>query len=73
VKSDVSIEDGGKSGFSIQYMPFTRVVDDDDNGDGDGDDDGDGVLEEILVARAKRINIVSDCLSLRKFAMTKSI
>lgn len=63
MKSDVSMEDGGKSGFSIQYMPFTRVV-----------DDGDGVLLELLAARAKRINTkVRNCLSLRKFAMTKSI
>lgn len=67
MKSDVSMEDGGKSGFSIQYMPFTRVVD-------DGDGDGDGVLLELLAARAKRINTkVRNCLSLRKFAMTKSI
>lgn len=72
MKSDVSIEDGGKSGFSIQYMPFTRVVDGDDDGDGDGDDEG--VLVELLMARAKIINTkVSNCLSLRKFAMTKSI
>lgn len=70
MKSDVSMEDGGKSVFSIQYMPLTRVVEDDDDGDGDGD----GVLVELLVARAKRINNkVRNCLSLRKFAMTKSI
>lgn len=63
MKSDVSMEAGGKSGFSIQYMPFTRVV-----------DDGDVVLVELLAARAKRINTkVRNCLSLRKFAMTKSI
>jgi hypothetical protein len=47
VKSFVSIDDGGKIGFSNQYIPFTRVVDDDD------DDD---VHVVILVAMVKRIN-----------------
>jgi hypothetical protein len=44
VKSFVSIDDGGKIGFSNQYIPFTRVVDDDD------------VHVVILVAMVKRIN-----------------
>jgi hypothetical protein len=39
----VSIDDGGKIGFSNQYIPFTRVVDDD-------------VHVVVLMAMVKRIN-----------------
>lgn len=66
MKSDVFIEEGGKRGFSIQYMPFTRVLDDDDDDDNDNDD----VHVEVFVAMVKRIAKVRNIFRLAMIKCT---